>query len=356
MCQTRRTLLLLVVTVSFGWASFAAANWYIGRGPRMVVAPSKIDFGEHEHGANLSVDIEVSNEGRQPLVLKNFAPSCGCLSILTRLPTGELEDVKEFVVAPGETRILVAGMVTSDFIGVRENVVAFESNDSNAPDGLLQMRADLYGRVFAHPKAINLGRIHGNAEPVRIRLRDTGRKQRFELDRIECVPEGIVSCKMNSVHETVETFPAGTDVLELFVHVNPSLPGPIRGKISIFGKDREEPVVVIPVDAEVVQICQIRPERILLPRHTSYGLSYQGTATISMVDGTPFTLSCTDPPEGLHVNQVESSASRDRHTLLLKADPQKLNDGVIEVHLDVTLENSQRTSLVLPVRLWRPQD
>ncbi len=135
-----------------------------GPQPAIQIAEKIKDFGTVPKGEKIRAVFEVKNTGQAPLEISQVRPTCGCT-------------VAEFdrTVAPGGTGKVVAEVDTSAFNGPISKAVLVFSNDPQAPQVNLVIKADVrsFVEVLPRPLVIFQGVLQGEVATQKLTLVST---------------------------------------------------------------------------------------------------------------------------------------------------------------------------------------
>jgi len=132
-------LILSLFLIAYGyWQATEPKTSSGGESPRIEVRPKSFNFGTVDYGQRLEKEFLLSNQGKEELIIKRVATSCGC----TQAQVGKK------ILAPGEETVLrvvydTKAMTGPKARGRQERIIYLKSNDPVQP----QLEVKIYANV-----------------------------------------------------------------------------------------------------------------------------------------------------------------------------------------------------------------
>jgi hypothetical protein len=218
----------------------------LANGPRAVVTEKVWDFGSVEQGVRVAHKFKISNEGTGVLEIRKIAPACGCTAAV----------VDSNKIQPGSSTYIQTTFDTTGFRGPKEKRVSVYTNDPRNTNVVLALKADVATEVYANPARLYLADIP----------RGGSRSDTFIVASLASKNIKIKDVKSRSPHISVESEPyseGGKVGSKIKVTVDGNAPlGSFRSRVTVRTTSKKDPVINIPVLADIYGEYQITPKSV----------------------------------------------------------------------------------------------
>lgn len=317
----RPILLLVLVPLLVGSASFLATRLLSGGRPRIEVATT-IDVGEQISGSTLDLPIVVHNSGSMPLNLHGFWGSCTCVSLLARA-NGETTCLDRATIAPGDSFEIAAQVrVRNTDPGPFRTLIAFETNDPRRPSVQLEIVGRVKGRLLLFPTELELA-SYTPAERFcqTIQVYNLGLDHPGEIGEVVGDPaENVVIKEIRRTSDltTGDDSPLGRLVAEVDLEVvGPAKPGTLESCVKLQVAENDGKVLSLPVRVILRPRVEVTPSVVVLPRVTGAGLSYSAECVCTGRDGELLDLAAVEVPDGMEVVLKEPEGSSNARVMVI---------------------------------------
>jgi hypothetical protein len=249
-------------------------------GPDLRFDAYSFDFGFIEEGKQVGHTFAYENKGSEELVLSKVDTSCGCVQAF-------LTEARH--VSPGGKGELVVGFDSTRRQGGESQIVYVHSNDPISPIVQLQVGGVVKPiRLLVSARNLHFGTVKRRGGAKReIVIRDPG-------DGSLAVNE--VTCDSPSVKVSLTRNDKPDLVYLVTAELKPGAPiGELKGKIKVSTNHPREPIVEIPVAADVVGDIDAFPHQFFLGL-LKKGQSASKTITISTTSDKPLVIRKMDSP------------------------------------------------------------
>jgi hypothetical protein len=103
--------------------------------PRLTIDQRFQDLGNIDPGEQVTAEYTITNQGKQPLNIRQITPNCDCLSL--KMDTMDID--------PGESARLYVTMDSDKRTGIQQKAVSIYSNDPLNPTQMISIRTRIKG-------------------------------------------------------------------------------------------------------------------------------------------------------------------------------------------------------------------
>jgi len=239
----RQVLIAFVAVGIMGASCFADEPAKPAGTPKIHFDKIVYDFGATSSVSKLDGVIVVSNVGDAPLEKLQAERHCGCTT------TG----FKVNVLAPGEkTELPFSLTVSAAERGPLVKKISVTSSDPRQPKVDLALRVNIVIVYEANPPFLNLGNLHVSDSTNLV----------VQLKRIDGQPLGVakVAGATAQVQAQLTATEGRADSATIQVQITaPGAAGIFTNAVRVFGANAEEPVLTIPVNAQLVNDLVLLP-------------------------------------------------------------------------------------------------
>ena len=301
-------------------------------GPDLRCNAYKWDFGFIEEGQQAGHTFTLENKANEELVISKAETSCTCTQAF--LP-------KELRIPPGGKGEVVVGFDSSGREGGQSQIVYIHSNDPITP--VVQLRIGGVIKPIRLPvsaRSLTFGTVKKRDGATReFSIRDPG-------------DNSLMVSEVASDSPLLKTTLTHEDKQGLIYHVKAELkPGPpigeFKGKITVHSNHPVEPVVEIPVTAQVIGDLETFPNQFFLGL-LKKGQSVSKTITISTTAKEHLRIQKIDSPFGYVTIKSQTEVKNKKYavTATLKDNaPLGLIKGEVVIHTN----NSDQPEIRLPL-------
>ena len=214
------------------------------RHPDIQFEQKVYNFGTVKQDEKITHIYNFQNMGDEPLIINNIDWSCGCIEVDSSLKK----------ISPGESGWVKVIFDTQDRQGRVGKTISIHSNDPDEPIVKLRMRGYMQTEILIKPRRIYFGGYKKD-KPVTKKLRILqGGDKKIKLLKVEAESKYVTS-----------TEPAGIineegNGYQIEVGLSPDVPiGRLRSNLVIYTDSKTQPVVNIPVNANVSGDIVIKP-------------------------------------------------------------------------------------------------
>lgn len=305
-------MLLLALSVLAGLAAYTATRGTAEPRPRVEV-PAVVDLGTQVHHCVADVEFEIRNAGDTALDIWNVTSDYAYLGMAIRGERG-FESLTRATIAPGASLKPTIRLNLHDAPDKSltrwgrsyRGCVQFQTSDPDRPQVQVDVVAQIQGFWVASPAEVRIDTLlRGRSETRRIDILETGVFDPRPVDRVECDGDDIlrvVAVRPAGEAKEPEANVTGRRAAEIEVAVQaPQQVGRVNGRLRVFLRDRPEPILTIPVTANVVAPLQASPAEVTLPRMGGGGKVYEATFLVQRTDGYPCEPRVVESPPGVTV-------------------------------------------------------
>ena len=322
------SILLGVLVILVALPSTASAE------PRLIVTQPTFDFGTVPQGAIVEHQFEIGNGGTGSLKIRKINPSCGCTAAVLDSDTIE----------SGNKTFIKTSFNTAGFQGYKEKTIRIYSNDPDQTSTVLTLQGTVKPDVEVDPARLHFGNVRrGSTETLSTTIL---------VEKGSPVSIKEVKPRSEDIEVVAEDITAGSQVgKRLTVTLKPDLKvGVFRGRIAVMTTSEKNPVLNIPVFANIEGEVQLDPTTV------SFGL-LEGPLN-EAVEGSAELISPTsDPVKVLSVGSDHPSVSAEFSSLeepgkyAITVKIKKSSTGVIRARVKIVTDHKdpEQRELSLPV-------
>lgn len=192
----------------------------------------------------LKASVNIKNVGTENLIINEVKAGCGCT-------TAKLEEIKSNL-APGESTTLPVTLRLGSNQGDLTKTVRISSNDPNAKDKILYLKAKVFHPISVNPTYFTYNEMKvGSESTAAVKIKNNTDKD-ITLSNFEMTPDNVVynfnqkSSKVLKPNEEVEvTTKYKADKVGYFnctLKINTSYPDMKELVISGYGQVKESPI------------------------------------------------------------------------------------------------------------------
>lgn len=345
---------LFVGLAAFGWSR---ATYYLGP---IVDAPATVALGVHENNKLVLTDVIIRNAGYRPLSLSDFHVSCAaCIMFGLPSDTGVV-DVEQVSVPPQGSVTLSVRVLVFGTPGVpSRQSIGFATNDPYHPQETIEFEAAVKGWVFASPPEIDLGILTPGATIRRtVEIRDNGRGEECRFGRLESpAPDEVklaLSPSANISGAGSRQGPINDLIGTLNIEIRPPATAwELNKSIVIYETNKDQPLLTIPIRAQVLPKVRVTPASIVLPRMVHNAADFSTECCLASTAGHPMHVKPIDLPPEIIVTPVTSNTAADRACYRLEwraeSRPPQGQSRVVTIRFRTEIDGNAEI-VTLPVR------
>lgn len=304
----------LAVPLALGVATYCAAHAARAFGP-VISIPDRIDLGLRNDAEQVMVPVAITNAGYRTLELAEVQSSCPCCVELGRDTPQGFEYLNGASIPAGEVLRAVARIHThGDANRPFRGAVWFRTNDSACPTAEIAFSATVQGQIVALPTELNLGTVEpSKSVATRVAIRNLGRLASCTIDRVESS-----NPKCLRVEAINRGSSDGPGVAEILVQVEPADgPWKLAGELVVYETNRRQPLLTVPVRAEVAPAVEVRPSSLVLPHVAGVRRLDSAEVVVRSTGGRPIQVAFDGAPSGIRVERVGKPPSDSEVRLLV---------------------------------------
>lgn len=194
------------------------------------------DFGKVEQNEKIVRNYNFRNEGEKVLIISEVNSSCKCLNI----------SLSSKEIAPGEAGWIKVIFDTGEYQGRIGRTISVYSNDPDKPEVKLRLIGFIMQEIVVKPASLYFkGFIKEQSLKKKLYLLK-GRGKEFNILKIETDSNYV------DFSEPVSVSRLGMDAYMIEVSLKPNIPvGKVRSKLRVYTDSSEQPIVAIPIIADV---------------------------------------------------------------------------------------------------------
>lgn len=344
-----RVLLAVGVFAVAAGAAYGVAR-FVQYSP-VELAPAGVDFGDVKQNQMLDATFTVFNNGGEDLALERFHVSCGCMSLArlegsSRTPVGE----EPIIVVPGGQASFRTGMAASSTRGPTSGTVEIETNSPEVPRLEFLMEAVIVGQLTALPPRVNVGRlVEGETKRVSVVVMNGNAGKDFVLDRVTSDSKSVEIASVNAES-------SDSKVCTIHATIRGLKPGPLTGKVSVFGKSQPEALLVIPVYAQFIPRWSARPSALVFPKRTAAVVADQYSADVQLFsESVPAEFKVESLPEWLSADYTDATEENGFRVRLVVTNQNRGQSNKCTLSLVKVGADDSGSRAELPVFLTAPK-
>ena len=305
-------------------------------GPKIQFATPIYDFGRIQAGELVKHSFLFTNNGDQPLEIRNVQPSCGCTTA----------GAWSRNVPPGETGTVPVQFNSTHFNGAVFKTITVMSNDRQKPVVVLQLKGSIWKPLELVPTytVINVPPDASSASAsVRI-INNT--EQPLTLSE----PEG----NNKSFSATLTAVKPGKEFRLAIASVGDLNIGNVQGKFLIKTSWTNNPMLEVPFWINVQPALSIIPPHVLLPRGP---LNSKAPTTVTIQNNSTNALTLSDAAvnvPGVDVQIKEVQPGRMYRALLTFPEGFEIGNGQ-QVLLTMKSSSARLPEIRVPISQLRPR-
>ncbi len=314
-------VLVTGVSACLAWSAYLAYSGKFNRqwtilfrsGP-VIVFPATLELGERELGELATASFTITNIGGGELLIDDVHMNCACTG-LEKETEGRYTRVDSIRLGPNETADLRVRVSVQGAIGtLSRNTVRFRTNDAMYPEAAIEViTSKIVGGISCFPTGAIFGSVLvGESSKQLLEIRDGAIHPRTIVHAESANHEQVSIRLLPAINDERNANSSSNGLLVGYLEVtlNALSPGPVNTTIVFYlSDDPERKRSSIPVIGHVVDMVEVSPTLLVLPRMSSEGKVYYGTCLFRCTQGKPLALEIDSLPNGLFA-KIDSDGER----------------------------------------------
>lgn len=295
---------VLVLGVGYSWqVGFLQQQWSIAVGSEPSIDyPSVIDLGDRQTNDAISVRFEIKNRGGRELVIAQITSSCACGKLEQEID-GAAHQIHELRISPGGTAELrVSTTVRVDGTGVFSQVVSFQTNDPDQPEGRITITFRVTdGKVRLSPSAVQFGQLavgQSNRQVVELFAAD---ERYYSVSRVISTDPSRVTAQWIPAQVNLATISSERLLGSIELTPVSAQPQVLDALIQVEFSDPTLPPASVAVGGSVRRKLDVSPPSLVLPISTGSGDCYTGRCIVRSISGDSVSLELVTVPPNMSV-------------------------------------------------------
>lgn len=209
------------------------------------------DFGRVSQGEKLSHTFTIKNKGDSALEIKKIVTACGC--------TAAVVDSK--LIAPGTSTSVEVTFDTEGFRGQKEKKISIYTNDSENTTLIITVKATIVADVWTQPSRLFFGSISAKSETKKSFLVLSRKEDSIKIKNIRS--------RSPNIEVSSEPYSKGDEIgKKVFVTLKGTNAdgrlalGGFRSRVSVTTSSKQEPVINLPVLANIYGDLKVSPKSV----------------------------------------------------------------------------------------------